>query len=43
MAISYIAAQVFEHQLGAQFRAMPHSQALPVLRFDHLLLGYDGE
>jgi hypothetical protein len=36
MAISYIAAQVFEHQLGTQFRAMPHSQPLSVLRFDHL-------
>ena len=32
MAISYIAAQVFEHQLGTQFRAMPHSQPLPVLK-----------
>ena len=36
MAISYIAAQVFEHQLGGQFRAIPHSQPLPILRFDHL-------
>ena len=36
MAVSYIAVQVFEYQLGTQFRALPHAQALPVLRFDHL-------
>ena len=36
MAVSYISVQVFEHQLGTQFRAIPHSQPLPVLHFDHL-------
>ena len=36
MAVSYIAVQVFEYQLGTQFRALPHAQPLPVLRFDHL-------
>ena len=36
MAVSYLAVQVFEYQLGTQFRARPHAQPLPVLRFDHL-------
>ena len=36
MAVSYLAVQVFEYQLGTQFRACPHAQPLPVLRFDHL-------
>ena len=36
MAISYVAAKVFEHQIGSQFRAIPHAQAIPTLRFDHL-------
>ncbi|KAF8814341.1 hypothetical protein BYT27DRAFT_7082428, partial [Phlegmacium glaucopus] len=36
MAVSYIAVQVFEHQLGAQFCATPHAQPLPVLHFNHL-------
>lgn len=36
MAVSHVAAQVFEHNLGTQFRAIPHAQPLPVLRFDHL-------
>jgi hypothetical protein len=37
MAVSYLAMQVFEYdQLGTQFRALPHAQPLPVLRFDHL-------
>jgi hypothetical protein len=34
MAISYVAAQVFEHQIGSQFRATPHAQAVPTLHFD---------
>jgi hypothetical protein len=36
MAVSYLAVQVFEYQLGTQFHARPHAQPLPVLRFDHL-------
>ena len=36
MAVSNIPTQVFEHNLGSQFRAIPHAQPLPVLRFDHL-------
>jgi len=36
MAISHVAAQVFEHQIGSQFRATPHAQAVRTLRFDHL-------
>jgi hypothetical protein len=36
MAVSYLAVQIFEYQLGTQFRALPHAQPLPVLRFDHL-------
>ena len=36
MAVSYLSVQVFENQLGTQFRALPHAQPLPVLRFDHL-------
>jgi hypothetical protein len=36
-AISYVAAQVFEHQIGSQsLRATPHAQAVRTLRFDHL-------
>jgi hypothetical protein len=36
MAVSYLAVQIFEHQLGTQFRAIPNTQRLHVLRFDHL-------
>ena len=36
MAVSYLAVQVFEYQLGTQFRALPHAQPLQVLQFDHL-------
>ena len=36
MAVSYLSVQVFEYQLGTQFRALPHAQPLPVLQFDHL-------
>ncbi|KAF8905727.1 hypothetical protein CPB84DRAFT_1823080 [Gymnopilus junonius] len=36
MAVSYIAAQVFEHQIGSQFRAIPHAQPISTFRFDHL-------
>lgn len=36
MAISYLVVQIFEHQLGTQFRAIPNAQRLQVLRFDHL-------
>ena len=36
MAVSYLAVQIFEHQLGSQFRAIPNAQRLQVLRFDHL-------
>jgi len=36
MAVSYLAVQIFEHQLGTQFRAIPNAQRLQVLRFDHL-------
>jgi hypothetical protein len=36
MAISFLAVQVFEYQLGTQFRALLHAQPIPVLRFDHL-------
>jgi hypothetical protein len=35
-AISYVAAQVFKHQIGSQFRATPHAQAVRTLRFDHV-------
>ncbi|KAF8889727.1 hypothetical protein CPB84DRAFT_1634748, partial [Gymnopilus junonius] len=28
MAVYYIAAQVFEHQIGSQFRAIPHAQPI---------------
>ena len=36
MAVSYLVAQVFEHQIGSQFRATPHAQPVPTLRFDQL-------
>jgi hypothetical protein len=28
MAISYVAAQVFKHQIGSQFHAIPHAQVV---------------
>ena len=34
---SYLAVQIFEHQLGTQFCAIPNAQRLQVLWFDHLL------
>jgi hypothetical protein len=34
--VSNLAIQVFEHHIGSQFRAIPHSQALHVKRFDFL-------
>lgn len=36
MAVSNIAAQVYEHQLGTQFRTTPHAQTLHIPRFDFL-------
>ena len=38
MAVSYLAVEIFEHehQLDAQFRAIPNAQRLQVLGFDHL-------
>ena len=35
-SVSNLAIQVFEHHVGSQFRAIPHSQALHVKRFDFL-------
>ena len=36
MAVLNVAAQVFKHNLGSQFCAIPHAQPLFVLRFDYL-------
>ena len=38
MAISYVVAEAFEHQIGSQLCAIPHAQVVQTLLFNHLLL-----
>ena len=36
MAVSYIVAQVFKHQIGSQFHDTPHTQPFLTICSDHL-------